>query len=228
VKKFLRPVALALAAALTLSTPAAAVPGDAMNIGAGTWTGTGGRQWIRFGEHLWRVLKVNVREGRKEALLLAEEPVAERPFDGGDNDWKTSDIRKWLNEDFYNGAFSESERAAILVTDYRYGGLNEGSDKTDSSKIFLLSYDDAGNEKYFAGRGDRVAYRNGDTADWWLRSPGWDADKAAIVDYNGVLDSNYPVNHRPAFTVRPALTVNLLSPIFTSVSSEYEVLYDLR
>jgi hypothetical protein len=220
-----------LVAALMISAPSSAVPGDADDMGAGMWAG--GHRWVKFGNHTWRVLKVVVNKGKKEALLLAEEAVALMPFHrskSSDNDWKNSDIRKWLNEDFYYSAFSESERDAILTAHYRYGGRNEGSDKTDASKVFLLSTDEARNGDFFEDDDDRATTLDGETWAWWLRSPGGIYCLAAHVRYRGEV---HPGNSSDGFVfyeraVRPALIINLSSPIFTSSSSEYETLYDLR
>jgi hypothetical protein len=115
--------------ALTFPVPATAELAKDMQPGA--WTGAGGHRWLRFGRFTYRVLKVAVNKGRKEALLLAEEAVARRSFNSNRSDghaWKTSDIKEWLNGDFYSGAFSESERGAILTAYYRYGGRYNGSD----------------------------------------------------------------------------------------------------
>ncbi|MBR3948846.1 MAG: fibronectin type III domain-containing protein [Clostridia bacterium] len=53
------------------------------------------------------------------------------------NDYDTSSIRKWLNEDFLNVAFSESEKREINTT------ICEISDK-----VFLLTYDDVLKSEY--------------------------------------------------------------------------------
>ena len=34
-------------------------------------------------------------------------------FDSNSNDWKNSEIRKWLNGEFYNKAFDENEKTNI-------------------------------------------------------------------------------------------------------------------
>jgi hypothetical protein len=220
-----------LVMALMIFAPASAESAKDMELGM--WTGPGGHRWVKFGNHTWRVLKVAVNEGRKEALLLAEEAVALMPFHrskSSDNDWKTSDIRKWLNEDFYYSVFSKSEQDAILTAHYRYGGQNEGSDKTDSSKIFLLGTDEARNGDFFENDDDRTTTFDGKTWAWWLRSPGDIYCLAAHVRYHGEV---HPGNSSDGFVfyerpVRPALIINLSSPIFTSSSSEYETLYDLH
>lgn len=72
-------------------------------------------------------------------------------------DYKTSSIRKWLNDDFYNIAFSDSEKNKINTTtindsdDYVWSGYlgyenSKSNEVTD--KIFLLSYDEVKNSNY--------------------------------------------------------------------------------
>jgi hypothetical protein len=225
-------------AVLMFSAPALAK--SARDMEPGTWTGSGGHRWLKFGNYTWRVLKVAVNKGRKEALLLAEEAVAKRPFNsnlGDGNDWKTSDIREWLKGYFCDSAFSESEKGAILTTYYRYGGHYDGSDKTDSSKIFLLSHDEARNSDYFDDDDDRSI-----GTWWWLRSPGYSGYYAVYVNSYGygydAVFSGYPTHGITISegrvvsdgAVRPALIINLSSSIFTSSSSssQYKVLYNLR
>jgi hypothetical protein len=153
------------------------------------------------------------------AFLLAEDAVARMRFDDFFNDWNNSDLKRWLNEDFYNGAFSEKERDAIVNCTYSYGGKYEGSDKTAASKVFLLSADDAENGKFFVNNDDRSTE---DT--WWLRSPGnIDGDAAYVHNVGEVYGGGDYVRSWRA--VRPALKINLESAIFTSSSSKYEILY---
>jgi hypothetical protein len=214
---------LVLAALMFFPVPATAKPGDAKDMKLGTWAGAGGHRWLKFGKHIWRVLDVYSHKGQKHALLLAEEPVTAGEFDSYSNDWKKSDIRGWLNVNFYRGAFSVFEQNVIETRTYRYEGVFEGSYKTDSSKIFLLSYDEVHNEKYFDDDNDRAIGNR-----WWLRSPGLDRYRAALVYSDGVVDIGY-VHYVPrSYGIRPALIVNLSSSIFTSSSSKYETLYELN
>ena len=230
----MRKTAIFLLILLTVAAQAFSPPAlaeSARDMKPGTWTGSGGHRWLRFGDYTWRVLKVAVNEGRKEALLLTEDAVDGRSFnrdryDG--NDWRTSDIKEWLNGSFYRGAFSESEKGAILTAYYRYGG-RYGGDRTDSSKIFLLSADEALNGDYFDDYDDRITRWDGESWGWWLRSPGFDFDIAAIVTGDGKAYGGYDYYHNYVTwdgAVRPALILNLSSPIFTS--SQYEILHNLR
>ena len=64
---------------------------------------------------VWRVLD---KKG-DEVLLLSEYGLDAQPFDTSGEGrvlWEDSTIRKWLNDDFYNGAFSENERGNIVLS----------------------------------------------------------------------------------------------------------------
>ena len=99
---------------------------------------------------------------------------------------------------------------------------NAGGGRNTEDKVFLLSY--AETEKYFNSDNDRIcktsAYMNtqrtnaneGGNCGWWLRSPGFFINRAAIVSSDGSLGSFNSVDGKDA--VRPVLWVNLESDIF--------------
>ena len=119
---------------------------------------------IEFGGYSWVVLDV-----RDEALLIITERVIKfmpyhNHYENWDENitWKKSDIRKWLNDDFYN-SINESERTRIIEThvindkspwsfgrwDGESHGIRGGNDTTD--KIFLLSINEV--VQYFGDSG---------------------------------------------------------------------------
>ena len=64
--------------------------------------------------------------------------------------WETCDLRKWLNNDFYNQAFNGSEQNKIQTTNVINSnntehGINGGNNTND--KVFCLSTDEV--ERYF-------------------------------------------------------------------------------
>lgn len=77
----------------------------------------------------WLIL---AREGNK-ILMVSNYGLDTKRFDDDSNDWKSSEIRQWLNNDFYNKAFNEKDKKFIK------------SFKGD--KVFLLSKEEA--EGYF-------------------------------------------------------------------------------
>ena len=66
------------------------------------------------------------------------------------SDWETSSLRKWLNNDFYNTAFTDLEKAQVGIShlENKSRGLSkyDGADTYD--RIFVISYYDAVNSEY--------------------------------------------------------------------------------
>lgn len=70
--------------------------------------------------------------------------------------WENCDLREWLNDEFYNDAFSASEQDMILTTelyneDNPQNGAKGGRDTED--KVFILSESEA--EYYMPTKSDR-------------------------------------------------------------------------
>ena len=68
------------------------------------------------------------------------------------NDYATSSIRKWLNEDFYNTAFTSAQKQNILPTTLDNKAYSVDHSKYDSvsttDNIFLLSYSEVQSASY--------------------------------------------------------------------------------
>lgn len=97
----------------------------------------------------WLVLD---RDGTR-ALVMSKNLVDFMPF-GGMN-WAESEVRRWLNNDFYSKAFNAEERGRICETelkneDDKYEGTYGGGDTVD--RIFLLTAEEAYN--YHSSSGD--------------------------------------------------------------------------
>ena len=135
-------------------------------------------------------------------------------FGPNSNLWKNSEIRKWLNGDFYNKAFSADEKKFI-----NFSNLLD-VDTTDN--VFLLSKKEA--EEYFANNEERqckatdYAVKNGAQVYnrgvkaalgygfWWLRSR--KLCFVYLVDCEGDVD-NFVVVIYDYILARPALWINL-------------------
>ena len=140
------------------------------------------------------------------ALLISRYALDAQPYNTKYKSitWEKCTLRKWLNNEFYNRAFSAEEKKRILMS-------NVSADKNPSYRtdpgnatkdlIFLLSIAEA--NKYFASDKARMcaptdyaiqqgAWTMDDiTVDgrpacwWWLRSPGNSSNGAAYVYYGG-------------------------------------------
>ncbi|MBR5974366.1 MAG: hypothetical protein IK020_04195 [Clostridiales bacterium] len=89
-----------------------------------------------------------VEDGR--ALLLSKYVLYSMPYNSaGDVAWEDSDTRNWLNGDFYEAAFDESERASIYEVELETQEPGYSRNITTNDRVFLLELADIG--KYFDG-----------------------------------------------------------------------------
>jgi hypothetical protein len=147
------------------------------------------------------------------------------------SEWASSDIRAWLNDYFYNSAFSVEERGRVLLTQLdntttNYDNAYAGEDTGDN--VFLLSYADVINTDYgFLAEKDnkysalRCAINNdytkakggfasrswaySENGDWWLRSAGSTEGYPSIVTYQGGVGNLASRSYRAYNLIRPAI-----------------------
>ena len=185
---------------------------------------------VALGNLLWIVLNYNEKE--KQALLLSKYIVDYRPYhhEYEEITWQDCDLRKWLNEDFFN-QLPEDLRKAITCKNPN-GKVNQnlnnqwldtpGGEQT-TDKVFLLSLDEVSigkqskkNKYWHTDKNDpgrQCTWYDGAPVWWWLRSPGAYPRYAAYVYHDGSLHVyGYNVD-RDYVGVRPALLVNLESGI---------------
>jgi hypothetical protein len=152
---------------------------------------------------LWRVLD---QEGNKR-LLLTQDIIVHQPYNKEyDNTyWQTCSLRRWLNQTFFQNAFSFKERTRILNSrlenpaNPRYSTPG-GSETVD--KLFPLSFYEL--IKYLPHDEDRAL---GDW--WWTRTPGMNILSAVSVYENGsIYDTGINI-HFADGGVRPAMWILL-------------------
>ena len=142
------------------------------------------------------------------------------------NKWETSSIRQWLNEDFYNTAFSSADKTHITQSSITNKGYSSTYDYDDTEdNIFLLSYDDMVNKDYGIdsttrqAQGTDYAKSQGlyvlnargyvGNSCWYLRSAGYDSCKSCSVNYYRAVEyygnpySTCNGGVRPAFYYNP-------------------------
>lgn len=138
--------------------------------------------------------------------------------------WETCTLRRWLNNDFINAAFSAKEKAMIPTVTISADknpvySTNPGNATQD--QVFLLSITEV--NKYFSSDSARqceptdYAVANGawergsGSCCWWLRSPGIDQNNAAYVRSNGDDNVSGDSVDYGSDAVRPALWIDLNS-----------------
>lgn len=98
----------------------------------------------------WRVLSKN----GTDLFLMSDKALDVKPYHNAMCDeitWENCYLREWLNNDFYNNAFNQSEKHAIKTTQVKnennpFFGTNAGNDTFD--KVYLLSIQEAKSSKY--------------------------------------------------------------------------------
>ncbi len=137
--------------------------------------------------------------------------------------WETSDLRKWLNNDFYNSAFSDSEKNLIASTtldnedNYQY---NVTGGNTTQDKIFCLSLTEClkyfDNDKSRSCAPSKYTKDQGATTDdlgncyWWLRSPGQESGSVATISpTSGTILNSGMGCHEQHNSVRPAMWISI-------------------
>lgn len=107
----------------------------------------------------WHTLK----KERGKVLVITQDCIAVKPFHAAQEaaNWQKCTLRKWLNKDFFNSAFTEEEKKRFLESEnltHRDNGSN-GSVKSSSfitkDFIFLLSKEEV--EQYFTDDTSRCA-----------------------------------------------------------------------
>ena len=161
------------------------------------------------------------------------------------SNWEYSSLRAWLNDDFYNTAFSKTQQNRIkeLTRENESTDSSKYDSNPTSDKITLLSYYDVVNTSYgfsfYGEEDDTTRQRKGTdyakcqglkvstsssycgTSLWRLRSP-LNSNGASVVNYNGwACDYYYSVNFT-IFGVVPALNLTQ-SEIGTSSITSGEI-----
>ena len=140
--------------------------------------------------------------------------------------WEHCAMRKWLNTEFAESAFTEQERAQIIpsvVSADENPNFETSPGNPTEDKIFLLSIPEA--ERYLKTDSDKVllvsdyavargAYRSyrkysvGHSTCWFLRTPGFESTQIAYVYYDGTIKYyGTNVNAKGAST-RPAMWIS--------------------
>lgn len=179
----------------------------------------------------WEVLE----KKDNQILVISKKALdVQEYWDSFENtDWEASEMRKWLNESFFQNAFSQYHQSLIMDTavtadqnpDYQ---TDTGASTTD--KIYLLSMDEV--QRYFPDIESRncqptvytkvkgVAIQNLNTW-WWLRTSGKDRKHMAVVYFDGEMKSDGFRVYVKDGGVRPAMWINLSDISEVEVPQEF-------
>ena len=139
-----------------------------------------------------------------------------KPFHEEDTNitWENCTLRAWLNDEFFNTAFTDEEKARIrtmlmpAVQNPTFASI-PGNDTWD--KVFLLNIQEV--EQYMPSKRGcpSTAYakargvRGSDNGCWWLRTTGKLQNYAADVNTSGILFARGYSVARDDYAVRPAM-----------------------
>ncbi len=209
----------------------------------GTTIVSGTTYWFKCEPITWNVLRSSAVEYYIVSNVLLDahcyyNSTSDRTIGGNTvyaNNYEYSDIRTWLNADFYNSAFAlDSSYIQTTTVDNSASTTNSSSNSyacnNTQDKVFLPSYQDYINSSYgFSTSTDSTDTRCCRTTDWarargvyyytssgsyqyngyyWTRSPSSNYyDYVWNVGYDGFLDDN--LVYITSSSVRPALSITI-------------------
>ena len=170
--------------------------GYAFSMGAEIKSGTG--YYFKVEPIRWRILS----EEGGTALIICDSIIERVTYDSSnDNDYKDSEVRAWLLNEFYNNSFTALQKEIILITtvdnsaDTTCNTNNQHACENTEDAVFLISYSDVLNQSYGFSEsvsadlarvistsdysralGVQITQKDNTKADygcgsWWLRSP---------------------------------------------------------
>ena len=174
-----------------------------------------------------------------ELLVMSKYGLDVQPFNtsGGRVRWDDCSLREWLNNDFYNTAFTDTEKKKIKKKTVKnganpfYSSSSAGKDTKD--KVFLLSIDEAVNASYgfatdrteyddlrkcapteyaISKGGKLTEYTTPDgpfTGLWWLRTVGSVDYYTAYVIGSGYIRRDGWDTDSGDFFIRPVIAISL-------------------
>lgn len=160
------------------------------------------------------------------SLLISKQTLDSKPYNEGWTSvtWEKCTLRKWLNEEFLNAAFSEEEQAkletvTVTANEIPRDIISSDPGNNTQDQVYLLSVAEANalfdgddarkcQPTIYAEAHGAIVEGDGNSC-WWLRSPGryW-YDAAYVSNYGVVCRSGKDVNDDSG-AVRPVVVLRL-------------------
>ena len=196
----------------------------------GTTIVSGTTYWFKCEPITWKILKSN--NGKYK--LLSTKLLDAHIYDSPSNNYKNSEIRSWLNNEFYNAAFLDNSYIQTTEVDNSASTTNSSTNEytceNTNDKVYLLSYQEYLKSSYgFSTSTSNSITRECKTTDYarangaycstsssyknngyyWTRSLSSSLFHSAYrVGYGGSLGDNYYVGSTN-YCVRPSLSVKI-------------------
>ena len=157
-------------------------------------------------------------------FVISRYAIDARPYNAEQKEatWETCSLRQWLNTEFLDSAFSDSEKAmiaAVTVSAEKNPEYITSPGKSTQDKVLLLSIAEA--ERYFTSNDARAceptAYAESNGASpagngncWWrLRTPGDSQSCTGEVHCTGVILNTGSDVSFAGVAIRPAMWIDL-------------------
>lgn len=152
----------------------------------------------------------------EKMLLLCRLGIYSCIYDDADNSaphtWHNSKARVWLNNEFYQQAFSVEEKKLIIlsVLSNKGNAAVPNAEETEDY-VFLLSNDEV--RKYLSQGADskvmptEIEQTKNVFHEWWTRSPGIENCSASLVNEKGVVDNSGLYYDKGSYLLRPAVWI---------------------
>ena len=186
--------------------------------------------WFKYEVIAWTIIKTN----DNKVTMIANLILDSQPYNangqtnplmfehnggtGSANNYELSDIRAWLNDTFFNTAFSSAQKAIIKETTLDNSKSTTYNSQTPddylcddtTDNVFLLSYIEAKNLSFYKNAGhtkySEIQGFNPSFNTWFLRSP-YDQARVASAVEDGYIKA--AVVSVIGDGVRPAITIQL-------------------
>lgn len=136
--------------------------------------------------------------------------------------WENSELRTWMNDDFFNSAFTSQEQSMILTMDVSAEPnpqYNSDPGNSTNDRIFALCIREV--EQYLNwseaklciptayAKAQEVYVDGNGYCQWWLRNPGKSLERSVTMNCDGTVNYSGDYTQYTA-GVRPAMWINLL------------------
>ncbi len=187
--------------------------------------------WFKFEPLLWMVIDED------SGLMLCESIIDSQayntavygvsPFYGNAglsvyaNNYAASSIRQWLNNDFYNTAFSAEEKLCVETATLENSALSaEYSSAVTNDKVFLPSNDEIPDVKC-EQRSDYASAQGASASGEWLTgTAGSASDSVCIVDGGGSIVS--ALSYDTSIGIRPEIKLSSYPASSVAIDAEFK------
>ena len=172
----------------------------------------------------WIVVEKNDDDILLTTKYIIDNVVYDKKYDGVN--WENSSVRKYLNEYFFEKAFSEEEKELIVLSTVsnianKIYGTDCGNDTMD--KVYLIDFDEINKyvltKQYSRAFGTKYAINKGlwvahydylkDSSVYWLRSMGASNNHASYLNASGTIDAFGDPVGMDGNGIRPTIRVKI-------------------